>query len=180
MAIMLGQQKGMQMVKYTPMRMRKPMWQYPLNVMLAPKLFVRKLDDKATLPKQMHAGDCGMDISSCEDVTINPGETKAVGTGLSVAFPKGYVLYLCPRSGLSIKHGITILNTPATIDAGFRGEVKAILHNHSSEPFHISVGDRIAQMELLPIAQPEVVLVDELPEAPDDRGTSDFGSTGVA
>lgn len=145
-----------------------------------PRLFVKQLDSRATLPKQMHAGDCGMDISSCEDTTIEPGETKAVGTGLSVAFPKGYVLYLCPRSGLSIKHGITILNAPATIDAGFRGEVKAILHNHSSEPFHVHVGDRIAQMELLPIAQPEVVLTDELPEAPDDRGTSDFGSTGVA
>lgn len=150
------------------------------NRMRKPILHIKQLDSRATLPKQMHAGDCGMDISSCEDVTIHPGETKAVGTGLSVAFPKGYVLYLCPRSGLSIKHGITILNAPATIDAGFRGEVKAILHNHSSEPFHISVGDRIAQMELLPIAQPEVVLVDELPEAPDDRGTSDFGSTGVA
>lgn len=154
--------------------------QYKANQKHEPRLFVKQLDSRATLPKQMHAGDCGMDISSCEDTTIEPGETKAVGTGLSVAFPNSYVLYLCPRSGLSIKHGITILNAPATIDAGFRGEVKAILHNHSNEPFHIHVGDRIAQMELLPIAQPEVVLVDKLPEAPDDRGTSDFGSTGVA
>lgn len=140
---------------------------------------IKLLNGDAKVPVRKHAGDAGLDICSTIDCVIDPGERAIIPTGIAVAIPENTVLYLCPRSGLAAKHGITIVNSPATIDVGFRGELKVILLNTGHEAFSISKGDRIAQMELLPCLFYEPVVVDELSEAVDDRGVSDFGSTGV-
>ena len=128
------------------------------------------------LPEYATAGAAGMDVVSAEDVTIAPGARHAVSTGLAMAIPPGYEIQVRPRSGLALKHGITVPNTPGTIDSDYRGELKAILINHGSEPFAIHRGDRVAQLVLAPVTRAAWEEVDELDETA--RGAGGFGSTG--
>ena len=128
------------------------------------------------LPRYATAGAAGMDVLSAEDVTLAPGARHPVATGLSVAIPPGYEIQVRPRSGLALKHGISVPNTPGTIDSDYRGELKVILINHGAEPFPIHRGDRIAQLVLAPVTIAEWREVAELDST--DRGAGGFGSTG--
>ena len=128
------------------------------------------------LPRYATAGAAGMDVLSAEDVIIEPGARHAVATGLAVAIPPGYEIQVRPRSGLALKHGIGVPNTPGTIDSDYRGELKVILINHGAEPFVIHRGDRIAQLVLAPVTLAEWDEVSELDETM--RGAGGFGSTG--
>ena len=128
------------------------------------------------LPRYTTAGAAGMDVLSAEDVIIEPGARHAVATGLAVAIPPGYEIQVRPRSGLALKHGISVPNTPGTIDSDYRGELKVILINHGAEPFVIHRGDRIAQLVLAPVTLAEWDEVSELDETM--RGAGGFGSTG--
>ena len=128
------------------------------------------------LPRYATSGAAGMDIVSAEDVTLAPGARHPVATGLAVAIPHGYEIQVRPRSGLALKHGITVPNTPGTIDSDYRGELKVILINHGSEPFPIARGDRVAQLVVAPVVQGSWVEVDELDDT--ERGAGGFGSTG--
>lgn len=139
----------------------------------------KALDPDAKLPVRKHATDAGMDVHCIKDYDIAPGERVIVQTGLAVAMPEDSVLYICPRSGLAANNGLTIVNTPATIDAGFRGELKVIMLNTGSESIHFDKGDRVAQLELLTCRFPKPVFTDELPEPSDGRGATGYGSTGV-
>ncbi len=128
------------------------------------------------LPAYATSGAAGMDVLSAENVTIKPGQRHAVETGLAVAIPAGYEIQVRPRSGLAFKHGITVPNTPGTIDSDYRGELKVLLINHGHEDFVIQRGERVAQLVLAPVTQAaweEVVVLDET-----DRGAGGFGSTG--
>lgn len=129
-------------------------------------------------PTYAHPGDAGADITAAESVTLAPGERALVKTGLSIALPAGFVAFVMPRSGLALKHGITLVNSPGTIDAGFRGELGVIMLNtDQSTPFHIEAGDRIAQLVIQPVVRATFVPVEELPGT--HRGAGGFGSTGV-
>ena len=128
------------------------------------------------LPSYQTAGAAGMDVRANEERVLNPGETALVATGFSMAVPPGYEAQMRPRSGLAIKHGITLLNTPGTIDADYRGEVKVILSNFGHEPFVVQQGDRIAQMIIAKVERARVLEVDTLEET--ERGTGGFGHTG--
>lgn len=130
------------------------------------------------LPAYATSGAAGMDVLAAEDVTLAPGTRHAVATGLAVAIPHGYEIQVRPRSGLALKHGVTVPNTPGTIDSDYRGEVKVIMINHGAEPFAILRGDRIAQLVLAPVVQASWLKVDELDETV--RGAGGFGSTGVS
>jgi dUTP pyrophosphatase len=129
------------------------------------------------LPTHATAGAAGADIVSAEDTTIQPGGILAVATGIALAIPEGYEGQVRPRSGLALKHGVTVLNAPGTIDADYRGEVKVILINHGPEPFRIARGDRIAQLVVAAVAPVAFERVDVLPDTA--RGAGGFGSTGV-
>ena len=125
------------------------------------------------LPKYATDGAAGMDVLAAEDVTIASGARHAVATGLAVAIPAGYEIQVRPRSGLALKHGITVPNTPGTIDSDYRGELKVILINHGSEPFAIARGDRVAQLVLAPVTQ---AAWDEVADLDDTiRGAGGFG-----
>ena len=128
------------------------------------------------LPRYATEGAAGMDVLAAEDVTLAPGACHAVATGLAVAIPPGYEIQVRPRSGLALKHGISVPNTPGTIDSDYRGELKVILINHGSEPFPIHRGDRVAQLVLAPVTLAEWDEVAELDET--SRGAGGFGSTG--
>lgn len=128
------------------------------------------------LPAYATDGAAGMDVVSAEDVTLAPAARHAVATGLALAIPAGYEVQVRPRSGLALKHGITVPNTPGTIDSDYRGELKIILINHGAEPFAIRRGDRVAQLVLAPVVQASWLPVDELDETA--RGAGGFGSTG--
>lgn len=128
------------------------------------------------LPVYVTAGAAGMDVVSAEDVTIAPGMRHAVATGLAMAIPEGYEIQVRPRSGLALKHGITVPNTPGTIDSDYRGELKVILINHGSADFAIRRGDRVAQLVLAPVTRASWREVETLVETA--RGTGGFGSTG--
>lgn len=128
------------------------------------------------LPAYATDGAAGMDVLSAEDVTIPPAGRHAVATGLAVAIPPGFEIQVRPRSGLALKHGITVPNTPGTIDSDYRGEVKVILINHGAEPFAIRRGDRVAQLVLAPVTRAAWLTVEELDETV--RGEGGFGSTG--
>ena len=131
------------------------------------------------VPSYSHPGDAGADLSSAEALTLAPGQRATVGTGVSIALPDGYVAFVVPRSGLAAKHGITIVNSPGTVDAGYRGELKVtLLNTDPSEPFEIAVGDRIAQVIVMPVTQARFIPVEKLPVS--ERGESGFGSTGLA
>ena len=128
------------------------------------------------LPAYATPGSAGMDVLAAEDVTIAPGARHAVATGLSVAIPEGYEIQVRPRSGLAFRHGITVPNTPGTIDSDYRGELKVLLINHGPEEFAIARGDRVAQLVLAPITLAAWDEVDELGTTA--RGEGGFGSTG--
>jgi dUTP pyrophosphatase len=128
------------------------------------------------LPAYATSGAAGMDVVSAEDVTLAPGARHAVATGLAMAIPEGYEIQVRPRSGLALKHGISVPNTPGTIDSDYRGELKVIAINLGSEPFAIQRGDRVAQLVLAPVVQAAWDEVDELDAT--ERGEGGFGSTG--
>lgn len=128
------------------------------------------------LPAYATTGSAGMDVVSAEDVTIAPGERHPVATGLALAIPQGYEIQVRPRSGLAFKHGITVPNTPGTIDSDYRGELKVLLINHGNEDFAIARGDRVAQLVLAPVVQAAWQEVEELDATA--RGAGGFGSTG--
>ena len=128
------------------------------------------------LPAYATSGAAGMDVVSAEDVTLAPGARHAVATGLAMAIPAGYEIQVRPRSGLALKHGISVPNTPGTIDSDYRGELKVILINLGSEPFAIQRGDRVAQLVLAPVVQAAWDEVAELDAT--ERGEGGFGSTG--
>ena len=131
----------------------------------------------AEVPVYAHPGDAGADLVSIEDITLAPGQRATVATGVSIALPAGYVALVVPRSGLAAKHGITVVNTPGTVDAGYRGEIKVILLNtDASEPYTIATGDRIAQLLVMPVTRARFIPVDRLPGT--ERGEGGFGSTG--
>lgn len=125
-----------------------------------------------------HAGDAGADLASNEEVTIEPGSRALIGTGLSMAIPEGYAGFVLPRSGLAIKSGVTVSNAPGLIDSGYRGELRVGLTNHSDQPFSVEVGDRIAQLVIMRVEEPEYVEVETLDDT--ERGAGGFGSTGVS
>lgn len=130
------------------------------------------------IPEYAHPGDAGADLRSSETVTLAPGERALIGTGVSIALPDGYAAFIVPRSGLAAKHGITVVNSPGTVDAGYRGEIKVtLLNTDQSEPFDVVAGDRIAQMIIMPVTRATFVPVDTLPGSA--RGVGGFGSTGV-
>ena len=139
---------------------------------------IRRLPPGEGLPLPAYAtpGAAGMDVVAAEEATLAPGERHAVATGFSVAIPEGFEIQVRPRSGLALKHGITVPNTPGTIDSDYRGELKVILINHGAEPFPIHRGDRIAQLVLAPVTLAAWVEVAELDET--ERGAGGFGSTG--
>lgn len=128
------------------------------------------------LPAYATEGAAGMDVVSAEDVTIAPGARHAVATGLAVAIPPGFEIQVRPRSGLALKHGISVPNTPGTIDSDYRGELKVILINLGAEAFAIRRGDRVAQLVLAPVTRASWLRVEELDETA--RGEGGFGSTG--
>ena len=129
------------------------------------------------LPAYATAGAAGMDVVAAEDVVLAPGARHAVATGLALAIPEGYEVQVRPRSGLALKHGISVPNTPGTIDSDYRGELKLILINHGAEAFAIARGDRVAQLVVAPVVRAAWVEVAELEATV--RGAGGFGSTGV-
>ncbi len=128
------------------------------------------------LPAYASAGAAGMDAVAAESLTLAPGARAAVATGFALAIPEGWEVQVRPRSGLALRHGITCLNTPGTIDSDYRGEVKVILINHGDEPFAVARGERIAQLVPAPVTHAELVEVDTLDDTA--RGHDGFGSTG--
>jgi dUTP pyrophosphatase len=140
---------------------------------------VKRLDHGAGLPMPAYAtsGAAGMDICAAESLNLRAGKRHAVATGFAFAIPDGYEVQVRPRSGLALKHGITCLNTPGTIDSDYRGEVKVILANLGDEDFVINIGDRIAQIVVAPVTHGILCEVEALDDT--DRGTGGFGSTGV-
>lgn len=140
-------------------------------------LRIRPLADNAMIPIRAHPDDAGLDLIANEEITILPGSRALVGTGIAIALPPGTVGMVCPRSGLAAKQGVTVLNAPGIVDAGYRGEVKVILVNHSDSPARIMVGDRIAQLVITPALTPVVHVVEDLDATA--RGEGGFGSTGV-
>jgi dUTP pyrophosphatase len=128
------------------------------------------------LPSRAYEGDAGLDLSAADAVLLAPGERAVVGTGLAVAVPDGHAGFVQPRSGLAARHGITIVNAPGLVDAGYRGEVKVVLLNTGGEPFAVEPGMRIAQLVVLPVAAVDPVEVEELPAS--ERGERGYGSSG--
>ncbi|MFZ1742769.1 MAG: dUTP diphosphatase [Pontixanthobacter sp.] len=128
------------------------------------------------LPAYATAGAAGMDVLSAEDVMLDPGMRHAVATGLAMAIPAGYEIQVRPRSGLAYKFGVTVPNTPGTIDSDYRGELKILMINHGVDPFPIKRGERVAQLVLAPVTKGRWVEVEDLDET--ERGSGGFGSTG--
>ena len=143
------------------------------------ELPIVRLRDEATLPARAYLGDAGLDLATCERVELAPGERAVVPTGIAVAVPEGYAGFVQPRSGLAARHGITIVNAPGLIDSGYRGEIRVVLLNTDrSETFVAELGERIAQLVVLPVPGLEVAEVDELPGS--ERGARGFGSSRIA
>lgn len=140
------------------------------------KLKVKKLTADAFLPAYAHPGDAGLDLFANEDAEIAPGQSRLVRTGISVGLPAGTEGQVRPRSGLALKHQVTVLNTPGTVDEGYRGEVGVIMINHGQQEFSVRKGARIAQLLVKPVLRVEVEEVPELTET--RRGEGGFGSTG--
>lgn len=137
----------------------------------------RKIAADAVIPSYAHDGDAGMDVRSVEDLTVPARGRALVHTGLVMLLPPGWEAQVRPRSGLALKSGITVLNTPGTIDSGYRGEVGVILFNSSDADFRVSKGDKIAQIVVAPAVRAEIVETAEIDET--ERGSGGFGSTGV-
>ncbi len=141
------------------------------------QVLITRLDPDLPLPRYAKGGDAGADIVSRIDITLAPGERALVPTGIAIALPDGYVALVHPRSGLAIKHGVTMVNAPGTVDAGYRGELQIILINHDkSESVSFKRGDRIAQLVIQKVERAEFVEVQDLPGS--GRSTGGFGSTG--
>lgn len=140
-------------------------------------ILFKRVHADAVLPAYAHPGDAGLDLCACEAATLLPGERRLVRTGLVMELPSGTEAQLRPRSGLALKHGITLLNTPGTIDEGYRGELGVILVNLGQEPFEVVPGMRIAQMVIAPVLRVAVEESETLGET--CRGEGGFGSTGV-
>jgi dUTP pyrophosphatase len=146
----------------------------------APTLLVRRVHPDAVLPRRMSAEAAGMDLAAClpdGSVQLGPGERRLIPTGIALAIPSGHEGQVRPRSGLALRHGLSIVNAPGTIDADYRGELKVILVNLGAAPFIVAHGERIAQLVVAPVVFPAVVEVEDLPAAA--RGEGGFGSTGV-
>ena len=137
----------------------------------------KKVHPDAVLPSYAHPSDAGMDVRSVEDLVLAPGRRALVHTGLVMLLPPGYEAQVRPRSGLALKSGVTVLNTPGTIDSGYRGEVGVILINLGDSEFQVRKGDKVAQLVIAPVTQPEIAEADAVDET--DRGAGGFGSTGV-
>jgi dUTP pyrophosphatase len=151
----------------------------PISASTGPTLEValRRLDPDLPPPSYAHPGDAGADLVTAVDVRLAPGERALVPTGVAIALPEGYVALVHPRSGLAARHGLSIVNTPGTVDAGYRGEVKVLLINHDRvEPIELSRGDRIAQLVIQRVERAAFVEVDVLPDSV--RGAGGYGSTG--
>ena len=143
------------------------------------KVLIKRLHPSVPLPHYAKGGDAGADLVTTKDFTLAPGERSLIPTGISIALPDGYVALVHPRSGLAIKHGVTLVNTPGTVDAGYRGEIACILINHDpKESVSFKKGDRIAQLVIQQVERAEFIEVEELPGS--GRGSDGFGSTGVA
>ena len=136
----------------------------------------KRIHPDAVLPAYAHPSDAGMDIRSVADLVIPVGKRALVPTGLVMLLPPMYEAQVRPRSGLALKSGVTVLNTPGTIDSGYRGEVGVILANFGDDDFTVKKGDKIAQLVIAPVTQPEIVETDVVDET--DRGAGGFGSTG--
>lgn len=145
-----------------------------MNKML---LKVEKIHKDAIIPSCAHEGDAGLDLYSIEELEINPGETALIKTGIKIELPNQTEAQIRPRSGLALKFGITVLNTPGTIDEGYRGEIGVILINHGKNSFIVEKGMKVAQMVVKPVWKVDVVEVEELSSS--ERGEGGFGSTGL-
>jgi len=145
---------------------------------MEPDVLIKRLDPGVPLPAYAHPGDAGADLTAAEDVHLGPGERALVRTGVSIALPAGYAAFVHPRSGLATRHGVTIVNAPGTVDAGYRGEIMVtLLNTDRTEPVSFKRGDRIAQLVIQPVARAVFREVDALPESV--RGVGGFGSTGL-
>lgn len=140
------------------------------------QISVQRLDRELPMPTHSHEGDAGVDLYTSIDFKLQSGERRLVPAGIAVAVPQGYVGLVCPRSGMAVKHGITVVNGPGVVDSGYRGELKVALINQGAEPVSFERGDRIAQLLVVPVAVQELTEVAELPTS--DRGDGGFGSTG--
>ncbi|MCH3964239.1 MAG: dUTP diphosphatase [Clostridium sp.] len=141
------------------------------------KLLIQKINEKAVVPFYAHEGDAGLDLFSVEKVLIKPMERKLVSTGIRIQLPENTEAQVRPRSGLALKNGITLLNSPGTIDEGYRGEIKVLMINLGEEPFLIEENMKIAQMVIKPVERVQVNEVSELTDT--ERGEGGFGSTGL-
>ena len=142
------------------------------------EVLVQRLDPDLPLPAYAHPGDAGADLVTTVDVTLAPGERAMVPTGIAIALPAGFVALVHPRSGLAARHGLSIVNTPGTVDAGYRGEIKVMLINHDpTESVSLARGDRIAQLVIQRFERARFVEVEVLPDSP--RGAGGYGSTGT-
>ena len=140
------------------------------------RLIVKRLDPAARLPERAHPGDAGLDLSAAAEVDIPAGEARLVGTGLAIELPPGTEGQVRPRSGLALRHAVTVLNAPGTIDAGYRGEVGVLLINHGRQAFRVRRDMKVAQLVVVPVVEVDVVEADTLSETP--RAGGGFGSTG--
>jgi dUTP pyrophosphatase len=138
---------------------------------------LRRLDEGVPVPAYAHPGDAGADLVTRVDATIEPGERQTLPTGIAIALPEGYAAFVHPRSGLAAKHGLTIVNAPGTVDAGYRGEIAVtLLNTDRSEPVVLRRGDRIAQLVIQRVERARFIEADELPDSV--RGAGGFGSSG--
>ena len=140
-------------------------------------LKIKKLNEEAIIPNFAHKGDAGMDLYSIEEVVIPPTECRLIKTGISIQLPKMTEAQVRPRSGLALKHSVTVLNSPGTIDEGYRGEIGVILINHGKEEFIVNKNMKIAQMVVKPVYDINILQVEELNDT--ERGEGGFGSTGL-
>ncbi len=142
------------------------------------QVLITRLDPSVPMPSYAKPGDAGADLATRVDITLQPGERALVPTGISIALPNGYAAFVHPRSGLAIKHGVSMVNTPGTVDAAFRGELQVILINHDrTEPISFKKGDRVAQLVIQKVERANFVEVRSLPGT--ERGSGGFGSSGL-
>ncbi|TMR18347.1 dUTP diphosphatase [Nonomuraea turkmeniaca] len=141
------------------------------------EVLIHRLDVELPMPSYAHPGDAGADLYAAEGVELLPGERAVVGTGVAIALPDGYAAFVHPRSGLAVRHGVTMVNAPGTVDAGYRGEIKVTLINtDAKEPFRLQRGDRVAQLVIQRVERAAFYEVERLPGSV--RGANGFGSTG--
>jgi dUTP pyrophosphatase len=160
----------------------KSTWLYCTRLLHYPRHVAEAIEvliSSGQTPVYAHPGDAGADLHAAEAVELAPGARATVGTGVSIALPDGYVAFVVPRSGLAARHGITIVNSPGTVDAGYRGEIRVtLLNTDATEAYSVAVGDRIAQIIVQPVTRARFVEVERLPGS--QRGDSGFGSTGYS